>query len=33
MIEVWLRTPFEGGPHAARLEKIAALERRVTEGI
>jgi ribose 5-phosphate isomerase B len=24
--ELWLRTPFEGGRHARRLEKIAALE-------
>ncbi len=25
--EVWLKTPFEGGRHARRVEKIAALER------
>lgn len=24
---VWLNTPFEGGRHARRVEKIAALER------
>ena len=26
MIELWLNTPFEGGRHARRLEKIAELE-------
>ena len=29
MIELWLSTDFEGGRHARRVEKIAALERRV----
>jgi len=28
MIEIWLTTPFEGGRHARRVEKIAALERQ-----
>jgi len=27
MLEIWLQTPFEGGRHARRVEKIAALER------
>jgi len=27
MIEIWLTTPFEGGRHARRVEKIASLER------
>ena len=27
MVEIWLKTEFEGGRHARRLEKIAALER------
>lgn len=27
IIEVWLKTPFEGGRHARRVEKIAALEQ------
>jgi len=27
MVEIWLNTPFEGGRHARRVEKIAALER------
>ena len=27
MVELWLHTPFEGGRHARRVEKIAALER------
>jgi len=26
MIQTWLATPFEGGRHARRVEKIAALE-------
>jgi ribose 5-phosphate isomerase B len=35
MIELWLSTPFEGGRHARRIEKICALEeesRREHEG-
>ena len=28
LIELWLKTPFEGGRHAKRVEKIAALEGR-----
>jgi ribose 5-phosphate isomerase B len=31
MIELWLNTPFEGGRHARRVEKIIDLERRVEE--
>ena len=27
MVEIWLNTPFEGGRHARRVEKISALER------
>jgi len=27
LVEVWLNTPFEGGRHSRRLEKIAELER------
>jgi len=27
MIEIWLNTPFEGGRHARRVDKIARLER------
>lgn len=27
-IKLWLETPFEGGRHARRLEKIAEIERR-----
>lgn len=26
MVEIWLNTPFDGGRHARRLEKIAELE-------
>jgi ribose 5-phosphate isomerase B len=32
MIELWLSAPFEGGRHARRVEKIAALEREAAEG-
>jgi ribose 5-phosphate isomerase B len=28
MIETWLNTPFEGGRHARRVEKITDLERQ-----
>ncbi|HYW81021.1 MAG TPA: ribose 5-phosphate isomerase B [Thermoguttaceae bacterium] len=31
MIELWLSTPFEGGRHARRVEKIAALEKRMCD--
>jgi ribose 5-phosphate isomerase B len=27
LVEIWLTTPFDGGRHARRLQKIAALER------
>lgn len=27
MVEAWLQTPFEGGRHQGRIEKIANLER------
>jgi ribose 5-phosphate isomerase B len=27
MVEIWLATPFEGGRHARRVEKIGELER------
>ena len=27
MIETWLATPFEGGRHARRVDKITALEQ------
>jgi ribose 5-phosphate isomerase B len=29
MIEIWLKTEFEGGRHARRVEKIAELEQEV----
>ena len=32
MLELWLATEFEGGRHARRVEKIAALERHVAAG-
>ena len=28
LVEIWLTTPFEGGRHARRLQKIAELEQR-----
>ena len=28
LVEIWLRTPFEGGRHARRNQKIAELEHR-----
>lgn len=28
MVEIWLSTPFEGGRHARRVEKIADLEHK-----
>ena len=27
MVDVWLATPFDGGRHVRRLEKVAALDR------
>ncbi len=27
MVEIWLTTPFEGGRHARRIEKIASMEQ------
>jgi ribose 5-phosphate isomerase B len=27
MVEIWLNTPFEGGRHARRVEKIRILEQ------
>lgn len=32
MIEIWLSTPFEGGRHERRLQKITALETAACEG-
>ena len=29
MIEIWLTTPFEGGRHARRIDKITELEHEV----
>lgn len=31
MIEIWLATPFDGGRHARRIQKITDLEHRVEE--
>ena len=28
MVEIWLKTEFEGGRHARRVEKIAEIEHR-----
>jgi len=27
-VEIWLNTPFEGGRHARRVDKIADLEQK-----
>lgn len=32
MVEIWLRTDFEGGRHARRLEKIARIEEETRQG-
>jgi len=32
MVEIWLTTPFEGGRHARRVEKIASLEQEAGKG-
>ena len=32
MIELWLSTPFEGGRHARRIDKIVQLENRSAGG-
>jgi len=32
MVEIWLTTPFEGGRHARRVEKIAGLEQEAAKG-
>jgi ribose 5-phosphate isomerase B len=29
MVEIWLSTPFEGGRHARRVDKITEIERQV----
>ncbi len=29
MVEIWLATPFEGGRHARRVDKITALEQQL----
>ena len=31
MIELWLMTPFEGGRHVRRIEKITAIEHEIEE--
>jgi len=28
LVEIWLKTPFDGGRHARRIQKIVNLERR-----
>jgi ribose 5-phosphate isomerase B len=33
MIEIWLATPFDGGRHSRRIQKIMDLENRVEEEI
>jgi ribose 5-phosphate isomerase B len=31
LVEIWLNTPFDGGRHARRLQKITSLEQRIVE--
>jgi ribose 5-phosphate isomerase B len=31
MLDIWLKTQFEGGRHARRVEKIRAIEQRVRD--
>lgn len=32
MLELWLKTEFEGGRHARRLQKVATIEREQCDG-
>ena len=32
LVQIWLNTPFAGGRHQRRLDKIAALEEEVLKG-
>jgi ribose 5-phosphate isomerase B len=32
LVEEWLRTPYAGGRHRARVDKLAALEKRFAKG-
>jgi len=32
ILKVWLNTPFEGGRHSKRLEKVAAIENKYCSG-
>src|SRR5262249_25467010 len=32
MVGVWLETPFEGGRHARRVEKISEIEKKTMKG-
>jgi len=31
IVNIWINTPFEGGRHLKRLEKITLIERKVTD--
>ncbi|RMG75083.1 MAG: ribose 5-phosphate isomerase B [Nitrospirae bacterium] len=33
IVKVWLETPFEGGRHERRLEKISSIEQRIINGL
>ena len=33
LVRIWLATEFEGGRHARRIEKIAALEKKSLESL
>jgi ribose 5-phosphate isomerase B len=32
LVEEWLKTPYAGGRHQARVDKLAALEKRFAKG-
>lgn len=32
LVEIWLDTPFEGGRHQRRLDKIAEIEKQLRDG-
>jgi len=32
LVQLWLETPYAGGRHQARVDKIAALEKRAAKG-
>jgi ribose 5-phosphate isomerase B len=33
IVKVWVETPFEGGRHLRRLEKIRLIEEKIRNGV